>query len=122
MINECIAKMLEADGIILGSPIYFADITPPIKALIDRADTCQKLTTICSDACWRAVIAVRRAGLCNLADSLNHFFISQMIVPGSLYWNTVAWKGKGEVEKDEEGKQIMKVLGQNMAWFLKLHL
>ena len=121
MINECIAKMLEADGIILGSPIYFADITPPIKALIDRAGYVSKA----NDDMFRrkvgaAVIAVRRAGAIHGFDSLNHFFfISQMIVPGSLYWNIGIGREKGEVEKDEEGKQIMRVLGQNMAWLLK---
>jgi multimeric flavodoxin WrbA len=121
MINDCIAKMLEADGIILGSPIYFADITPPIKALIDRAGYVSKA----NDDMFRrkvgaSVIAVRRAGAIHGFDSLNHFFfISQMIVPGSLYWNIGIGREKGEVEKDEEGKQIMRVLGQNMAWLLK---
>jgi len=121
MINECIEKMLEADGIILGSPIYFADITPPIKALIDRAGYVSKANDdIFRRKVGAAVIAVRRAGAMHGFDSLNHFFfISQMIVPGSLYWNIGIGREKGEVEKDEEGKQIMKVLGQNMAWLLK---
>jgi multimeric flavodoxin WrbA len=66
------------------------------------------------------VVAVRRAGAIHAFDSINHFFlISQMIVPGSSYWNIGIGREKGEVEKDEEGINTMKVLGTNMAWLLK---
>jgi multimeric flavodoxin WrbA len=66
------------------------------------------------------VIAVRRAGAIHGFDTLNHFFfISQMIVPGSQYWNIGIGREKGEVENDQEGIQIMRVLGQNMGWLLK---
>jgi multimeric flavodoxin WrbA len=67
-----------------------------------------------------AVVAVRRAGSVHTFDSLNHFFlIGQMIIPGSCYWNMGIGLNKGDVEKDEEGIRIMKLLGQNMAWLLK---
>jgi multimeric flavodoxin WrbA len=67
-----------------------------------------------------AVVAVRRAGSVHAFDSLNHFFfIEQMIVPGSIYWNMGFGLEKGDVEKDNEGLQTMKVLGQNFAWLLK---
>ena len=67
-----------------------------------------------------AVVAVRRAGAIHVFDSINHlFFISQMIVPGSSYWNIGVGREIGEVSKDEEGMQIMRTLGQNMAWLLK---
>jgi len=67
-----------------------------------------------------AVVAVRRAGSIHVFDTLNHFFfISQMIVPGSNYWNMGMGLEKGAVEKDEEGINTMKVLGENMAWLLK---
>jgi len=87
--NGLIAKMVEADGIILGSPTYFADVTPEINALIDRAGF---VTRANGDQLRRkigaAVIAVRRAGAIHAFDSINHFFlISQMIVVGSSYWN-----------------------------------
>lgn len=121
IVNECIEKMLEADGIILGSPIYFADITPEIKSLMDRAGYVSKANDdMLRRKVGAAVIAVRRAGAIHGFDSLNHFFfISQMIVPGSLYWNIGIGRDKGEVEKDQEGIQIMRTLGQNMAWLLK---
>ena len=67
-----------------------------------------------------AVVAVRRAGAIHAFDTLNHFFlISEMIVPGSCYWNIGIGLEKGDVEKDEEGIRTMKTLGQNMAWLLK---
>ena len=67
-----------------------------------------------------AVVAVRRAGAIHAVDSINHFFlIQQMIVPGSCYWPLGFGRDKGEVEKDEEGQNTMKVLGENMAWLLK---
>jgi multimeric flavodoxin WrbA len=121
IVNECIEKMVEADGIILGSPIYFADITPEIKALVDRAGYVSKANDdMLRRKVGTAVIAVRRAGAIHGFDSLNHFFfINQMIVPGSMYWNIGIGREKGEVENDQEGIQIMKVLGQNMAWVIK---
>jgi multimeric flavodoxin WrbA len=121
IINECIEKMVEADGIILGSPIYFADITPEIKALVDRAGYVSKANDdMLRRKVGAAVIAVRRAGAIHGFDTLNHFFfISQMIVPGSQYWNIGVGREKGDVENDQEGIQIMRVLGQNMGWLLK---
>jgi multimeric flavodoxin WrbA len=119
--NAGIDKMAEADGVLLGSPTYVADISPEIKALIDRA--C--LVGRANGAMFRrkvgaAVIAVRRAGAIHAFDALNHFFlINEMIVPGSSYWNIgIGWE-RGDVEKDEEGIRTMQVLGQNMAWLLK---
>ena len=119
--NECIEKMIEADGIILGSPTYFADVTTETKALIDRAGFVARAN---SDMLQRkigaAVVAVRRAGAIHVFDSINHFFmISQMIVPGSSYWNIGIGRAIGEVEQDQEGLQTMRTLGRNMAWLLK---
>ncbi len=119
--NECIAKMVEADGIILGSPTYFADLTPETKALIDRAGFVTRANgDLLKRKVGAAVIAVRRAGEIHAFDSINHFFlISQMIVPGSCYWNVGIGREKGDVEKDEEGLETMRVLGENMAWLLE---
>jgi len=119
--NECIEKMLEADGIILGSPTYFADVTAEMKALIDRAGYVARAN---SDMLKRkvgaAVVAVRRAGAIHAFDSMNHFFlIGQMIVPGSSYWNVGVGRAIGDVEHDDEGLKTMETLGQNMAWLLK---
>ena len=119
--NIYIEKMAAADGILLGSPTYVADISPEIKALIDRA--C--LVARANGGMFRrkagaAVVAVRRAGAIHAFDALNHFFlISEMIVPGSSYWNIAIGREPGDVEKDEEGIETMRVLGRNMAWLLK---
>jgi len=121
IINDCIEKMLEADGIILGSPTYHADVTAELKALIDRAG----VVSGANDAMFKrkvgaAVVAVRRGGAIHVFNTINIFFtISQMIVPGSCYWNLGIGRNIGEVEEDEEGIRTMRVLGQNMAWLLK---
>lgn len=119
-INTCIEKMLAADGIILGSPTYFTDVSTEIKALIDRAGLVAKA----NDDMFRrkvgaGVVAVRRAGSNHVLTTINNFFlISQMIIPGSNYWNLgIGWE-KGDVEKDAEGIATMKLLGENMAWLL----
>jgi multimeric flavodoxin WrbA len=119
--NECIAKMADADGIILGSPTYFSDLTPEVKALIDRAGFVGMANGgLFKRKVGAAVVAVRRAGSIHVFDSINHFFlISQMIVPGSRYWNVGVGRDKGEVAEDEEGMKIMDVLGENMAWLLE---
>lgn len=121
MVNDCIVKMLEADGIILASPTYFADITPELKALIDRAGLVAKANgDMFRRKVGAAVVAVRRGGEIHAFDTINHFFgISQMIIPGSIYWNMGFGREKGEVRKDEEGMRTMTVLGENMAWLLK---
>ena len=119
--NECIGKMLEADGIILASPTYFADVTTELKALIDRAGFVSRANDdMLKRKVGAAVVAVRRAGSIHVFDTINHFFlISQMIIPGSFYWNMGFGLGKGDVEQDDEGLKTMQLLGQNMAWLLK---
>lgn len=119
--NALIEKMDQADGVLLGSPTYVSDITPEMKALIDRACLVGKANGgMFRRKVGAAVVAVRRAGAIHAFDSLNHFFlISEMIVPGSSYWNVAIGREPGEVEKDEEGMQTIKTLGQNMAWLLK---
>ena len=121
ILNACLEKMIAADGILLGSPTYFADMSAGLKALIERAGLVAKA----NDELFRrkvgaAVVAVRRAGSVHTLDSINHFFtIGQMIIPGSSYWNLGISRDKGEVAADEEGLRTMRTLGQNMAWLLK---
>jgi multimeric flavodoxin WrbA len=119
--NVYIEKMAQADAILLGSPTYVADVSPEIKALIDRACLVSKANGgMFRHKVGAAVVAVRRAGAIHAFDALNHFFlISEMIIPGSSYWNIGIGREPGDVEKDEEGIQTMKVLGRNMAWLLK---
>ena len=119
--NECIGKMVDADGILMGSPTYFTDVSAEMKALIDRAGLVAKANEdMLKRKLGAAVVAVRRAGSIHVFDTINHFFlISQMIIPGSIYWNMGIGMDKGDVEKDEEGVMTMKILGGNMAWLLK---
>jgi multimeric flavodoxin WrbA len=121
VLNDCIDRMVEADGVIIGSPTYFANVSTETKALIDRAGMVARANNdMFRRKVGAAVVAVRRAGSTHVFNSINHlFFISQMIVPGSSYWNLGIGREIGQVEQDEEGIQTMKVLGQNMAWLLK---
>jgi multimeric flavodoxin WrbA len=120
-VNDYIAKMLDADGIILSSPTYFADITPELKALIDRAGMVARANgDMFHHKVGAAVVTMRRAGAIHAFDSINHFFfIGQMIVPGSSYWNIGIGRAVGEVQDDAEGIETMKTLGKNMAWLIK---
>ena len=120
-VNIYIEKMAAADAIILGSPTYFSMMTSEIKALIDRAGFVGRANgDLYKRKVGAAVVAVRRAGGIPTFDAINHFFlISQMIVPGSSYWNVGIGLAKGDVEKDEEGLKTMDDLGKNMAWLLK---
>jgi multimeric flavodoxin WrbA len=121
VVNDCIPMMLEADGIILASPTYFSDVSSEMKALIDRAGMVSRANEDMLKRKVGAAVAVhRRGGAIHAFDTMNHFFfIGQMIVPGSSYWNFGVGRDIGDVEKDEEGIQTMKQLGQNMAWVLK---
>lgn len=120
-VNACIAKMVAADGIIIASPTYFADISAETKALIDRAGMVAKANgNLYRRKVGAAVIAVRRGGAIHAFDSINHFFlIGEMIIPGSSYWNIGVGRNIGEVEQDEEGMKTMGDLGKNMAWLMK---
>jgi multimeric flavodoxin WrbA len=120
-VNDYIAKMAAADGILLGSPVYFADITANMKALIER---CGMVSRANDDLYQRkvgaGVVAVRRGGAIHAFNSLNHFFtIGQMVIVGSSYWNIGIGREPGAVSSDEEGMKTMRQLGQNMAWVLK---
>ncbi|MCW4024865.1 MAG: flavodoxin family protein [Candidatus Bathyarchaeota archaeon] len=120
-VNSYIQKMIEADGILLGSPTYFSMMTPELKALIDRAGyVAMSNGGMFKRKVGAAVVAVRRAGAMPTFDAINHFFlISGMVVPGSNYWNIGVGRAVGEVENDEEGMRTMTNLGKNMAWLLK---
>ena len=120
-VNLYIEKMASADGIILGSPTYFSMMSPEMKALIDRAGFVARANSdLFKRKVGAAVVAVRRAGGIPTFDAINNFFlISQMIIPGSSYWNVGIGLNKGDVEKDEEGMQTMEDLGRNMAWLIK---
>ncbi len=121
IVNSLVKKMKEADGIILGSPVYFSNITPEMKALIDRSGRVVKANNyMLRKKVGAAIVAVRRAGALPAFNDMNYFFlVEQMIVPGSTYWNLCVGLDIGDVTSDEEGMATMVDLGENMAWLMK---
>jgi len=119
--NEYFARMSGADGLLLGSPVYFSDITAGMKAFIERCGLVSRANGgVLRRKIGAGVIAVRRAGSNHSLASLNYLFlISEMIIPGSSYWNMGLGRNPGDVMQDAEGIETMRTLGKNMAWLLK---
>jgi multimeric flavodoxin WrbA len=119
--EECIPLALAADGIIVASPVYFADVTTETKALIDRMGYASRQGgNLLARKVGAGVVVARRAGAIHAFDTINHLFlISEMVVVGSSYWNVGVGRAPGEVEQDAEGLRTMETLGRNMAWTLK---
>ena len=119
--NDCMAKMIKADAIIIGSPVYFANMTPEVKALIDRAGfVAFNNGGLFENKIGAAVAAQRRGGAVNVVESIYRMFLmSKMIIPGSTYWNFGDGLDKGEVERDSEAINNMIDLGKRIAWLLK---
>lgn len=116
-----IERFRQADGILLGSPVYFGSATPEIMSLLDRVGYVDR----CGGAFLKrkvgaAAVVARRAGQNFTFAQLNYFFlISEMIVPGSTYWNVAFGREKGEVRDDEEGMATIRTLAENMVWLMK---
>lgn len=121
IVNECIEKMLAADGIILGSPSYFADMSAGMKALIERAGMVSRANDwMFKGKVGASLCAERRAGATTVLGSMNFFFLqAQMVMPGSTYWNIGVGRNPGEVTADNEGMETMRNLGDNFAWVMK---
>lgn len=121
-VNEWIQKMKEADGILISSPVHYAAIGGTMKSFLDRAFyVCGVNGSMLRHKVGAAVVADRRSGGVSTFTQLNNFLnYSEMLMPTSNYWNVIFGRAPGEVEQDEEGKQIMRVLGKNMAWLMKL--
>lgn len=121
-INEWISRIDAADGIIIGSPTYFANTTAEIKALIDRVGYVSRRNgNLLQRKIGAAVVSFRRAGAINVFNAINDFFlINQMVVPGSSYWNLGMGREPGDVASDTEGLKTLETLAGNMAWLLKL--
>ncbi len=119
--NLLMERMIEADGILIGSPTYFANVSPEVKSLIDRAG----LVAIANDYLLKrkvgaAVVAVRRGGGTNVYSAINYFFgINHMIIPGSNYWNLGVGLEPGDVLRDTEGIVTFRELGENIAWVME---
>lgn len=121
-VNQWIQKMKEADGIIISSPVHYSAIGGTMKSFLDRAFyVCGVNGSMLRHKVGAAVVADRRSGGVSTFTQLNNFLnYSEMLLPSSNYWNVIFGRAPGEVEQDEEGKQIMRVLGKNMAWLMKL--
>lgn len=114
-------KIKAAEGIILGSPVYGADITAIMRNFLDRMGMVSVLNPeLLRHKVGAAVSAVRRCGGLTTVDALNHLMLfKEMIVVGSNYWNIVYGRDPGDVLNDSEGMENMRNLGQNMAWLLQ---
>ena len=119
-INELIPRILEADALLLGSPVYFTDVTAEMKAFIDRVGYVCRGRSLLRRKLGAAVVAVRRAGALHTFDTINHFFlVNEMMVIGSSYWNLGIGREPGDIHQDQEGLQTMRTLGENLAWAMK---
>lgn len=121
-VNALLPKMFEADALLLGSPTYYSGINGTMKAFLDRTF----FVAAANGGLFRhkvgaAVVAVRRSGGIPVFDQLNKYWqISEMLSVGSSYWNVIHGLLPGEAPQDEEGMHVMRTLGQNIAWLLKL--
>lgn len=120
-VNEWIQSIKDADGILLGSPVHFAGISSTMKAFLDRAFYVHSTNGgLFRHKVGASVVSVRRSGGSVTFDSLNHYLTySEMFMPTTNYWNVIHGTTPGEVFEDEEGMQIMRVLGKNMAFLMK---
>lgn len=120
-VNDWIQVMKEADGIILASPVYFSAIAGTMKSFLDRAFYVSGMNgNLFRQKVGGSVVAVRRSGGVPTFNQLNNYLnYAEITMPNSNYWNVIHGARPGEVLQDEEGVQIMQVLGKNIAWALK---
>ncbi len=121
MLNSVLETLFSADGLLIGSPVYYAGINGALKSLLDRAFFIASANgSLFRHKVGAGVVAVRRGGEVPAWDQINKYFtISEMFVPSGHYWNMVFGTSPGEATQDGEGMQCMKILGANMAWLLK---
>ena len=121
-VNEWIQKLKEADGMILGSPVHYSGIGATMKSFLDRAFyVASSNGGLFRHKVGASVVAVRRSGGVPTFEQLNNYILySEMMMPTSNYWNVIHGARPGEVLQDAEGVQVMRVLGKNMAYLLKL--
>ena len=121
-VNKWIQQLKTADGIIIGSPVYYSGIAGTMKCFLDRAFyVAGSNGSLFRHKVGAALVVLRRSGGSATLDSLNHYIhYSEMIVATANYWNITHGRAAGEVEQDHEGRQIMRMLGKNMTWLLKM--
>ncbi|RLD91952.1 MAG: flavodoxin family protein [Aquificota bacterium] len=120
-LNSWLERVYEAHGLLIGSPVYFAAVTPEVKAFIDRVGLCAIAGGYrLKYKAGAAVVAVRRQGAVEVFNQINSLFaLNQMIIPCSTYWNLGVGTNPGDILQDQEGMETFRVLGTNMAWLLK---
>ncbi|WP_019176714.1 flavodoxin family protein [Methanomassiliicoccus luminyensis] len=120
-VNEWVEKIAAADGVIIGSPVYFGSMNGQTKAFIDRVGLVGRVNgDLFARKVGAAVAVNRRAGSLATFHEINDFFlIGHMVVIGSSYWNVINAHKPGDTDADTEGQEIMRNLGKNMAWVLK---
>lgn len=118
--QEVFEKMKGADGIILGSPVYSANISANMQAFLERAAVvCDMNPGGLKHKIGACLVSARRGGALNAIDTMNHFFLNhEMFVVGSTYWNMAYGQMPGDVLKDEEGLSTIDHLADNMVWLL----
>ncbi len=117
-VNDFVAKAAEFDGFVFGSPVYYASASGVLVSFMDRVFYSGAKALAYKPAA--AVVSCRRAGASTTFDVINKYFtINNMPIVSSNYWNEIHGNTAEEAEKDEEGLQTMRVLGNNMAWLLK---
>jgi len=121
-LNQWIQQIKVADGLIIGSPVYYSGIPGTMKSFLDRLFfVAGSNGNLLRHKVGAAVVAVRRTGGSSTLDGLNHYLnYSEMIIATSNYWNVIHGTAPGEAVRDGEGRQIMRVLGKNMAWLLRM--
>lgn len=122
LVNDWIAKIDEADGIILASPVHYAGISGTMKSFLDRAFyTLGANGNSLRNKVGVSLAAVRRSGGIPAVNQLNKYLeYSELIMPTANYWNVIHGTMPGEIHEDKEGVQIMEKLGEKMAWTLQL--
>ena len=122
--QEIFDKMKGADGIVLGSPVYTANISANMQAFLERASVVTDMNReagLFRHKVGAAVTVARRGGAVNALDAMNHFFLLQeMFIVGSSYWVIAYGQMPEDVQKDMEGIRTMSTLGENMAYLLRL--
>ena len=117
-VNQLLQRLDEFQGIVVGSPVYYAGPAGQLCAFLDRLFYCGENRMAGKLAA--AVVSCRRGGATGACDRLNKYFtISNMQVVGSQYWNQIHGRTAEDAKKDLEGLQTMRTLGQNMAWMLR---
>lgn len=121
-LNQWVQQLKEADGIILGAPVYYSGIPGTMKSFLDRLFYVSGANGgLFRHKVGASVVALRRSGGSATFDSLNHYLhYSEMIMATSNYWNIIHGRAPGEVVQDAEGQQIMRILGKSMTWLLRM--